>query len=145
MCKWAADSVIEDYGINPKKVHLIVGGPNINEDLLKKGTKLTCPKEPTKTNPLTISFIGKDWGSGVTHTVTGFKISSNTAHGFVGSGASTFTVKTSRAIGATATKIGAYAPMLLLQATPMWEEHDDFNFVQKRKQQQLLLQQLFHN
>ena len=38
-------------------------------------------------------FIGKDWGSGVTHTVTGFKISSNTAHGFVGSGASTFTVK----------------------------------------------------
>ena len=61
MCKWAVDSVIKDYGINPQKVHLIVGGPNINEDLLKKEKKLTCPKEPTKTNPLIIGFLGKDW------------------------------------------------------------------------------------
>lgn len=61
MCKWAADSVIKDYGINPQKVHFIVGGPNINEDFLKKGIKLTCPKEPTKTNPLIIGFLGKDW------------------------------------------------------------------------------------
>ena len=44
-----------------QKVHLIVGGPNINEDLLKKGTKLICPEEPTRTNPLIIGFLGKDF------------------------------------------------------------------------------------
>ena len=48
MCKWAADSVIQDYRINPQKVHLIVGGPNINEDLLKRKKKLACPKAPLK-------------------------------------------------------------------------------------------------
>ena len=34
MCQWAADSVINDYGINSKKVHVVVGGPNLEEEIL---------------------------------------------------------------------------------------------------------------
>ena len=44
MCKWAADSVIKDYGINQEKVHVIVGGPNLDEDILKKETIHFMPK-----------------------------------------------------------------------------------------------------
>ena len=28
MCEWATETVIKDYGINPAKVNVIVGGPN---------------------------------------------------------------------------------------------------------------------
>ena len=61
MCQWAADSLIKDYGINPSKVHVIVGGPNIDESLIKKVSNLSCPKEPNNSNPLIIGFLGKDW------------------------------------------------------------------------------------
>ncbi len=61
MCEWAAESVIKDYGINPAKVHVIVGGPNIDENLIEKVNNFSCPKEPNNSNPLIIGFIGKDW------------------------------------------------------------------------------------
>mgnify|MGYP001302187188 CR=1 FL=1 len=61
MCKWAADSVIKDYGINQEKVHVIVGGANLDEDILKKEDQPLCPKEPNQTDPLIIGFLGKDW------------------------------------------------------------------------------------
>ncbi|UAJ72563.1 glycosyltransferase [Synechocystis sp. PCC 7339] len=34
MCHWAADSVINDYGIDPSKVFVIPGGANLDEALL---------------------------------------------------------------------------------------------------------------
>ena len=61
MCQWAADSVIKDYGIDPKKVHVLVGGPNLDEGIIKKGTYLACPKEPNNEDPLILGFLGKDW------------------------------------------------------------------------------------
>ncbi len=61
MCQWAADSVINDYGINPEKVHLVVGGPNIEEELIENKNILFCPKEPSNSFPLVIGFLGKDW------------------------------------------------------------------------------------
>ena len=39
------------------------------------------------------AYIGKDWGSGNTKTITGFKVHATTQYGMVGSGASTFTLK----------------------------------------------------
>ena len=44
-----------------------------------------------QTSSQATSYIGKNWGS--SKTVTGFILYSNTQYGFVGSGASTFTVK----------------------------------------------------
>ena len=61
MCQWAADSVIKDYGIDPEKVHVIVGGPNLDENIIKKETYLSCPKEPHNSDPLILGFLGKDW------------------------------------------------------------------------------------
>lgn len=61
MCQWAADSIIKDYGIDRKKVHVIVGGPNLDESLIKKESYMFCPKEPNNSDPLVLGFIGKDW------------------------------------------------------------------------------------
>ena len=61
MCKWAEDSVINDYGIDPNKVHTVVGGPNLDEKFIRENVQQYCPKEPTESNPLVIGFIGKDW------------------------------------------------------------------------------------
>ena len=61
MCHWAADSVINDYGIDHKKVHVIVGGANLDEKYFNNEINLPSPKEPNQSNPLIIGFIGKDW------------------------------------------------------------------------------------
>ena len=61
MCQWAANSVINDYGINPKKVHLVVGGGNIEEEFVANKKNVSCPKEPSDSAPLVIGFLGKDW------------------------------------------------------------------------------------
>ena len=61
MCKWAEDSVINDYGIDPNKVHTVVGGPNLDEKFIRENVQQFCPNEPTESNPLVIGFIGKDW------------------------------------------------------------------------------------
>ena len=61
MCQWAADSVIKDYGINSKKVHVVVGGANLDEEFLDNKNNLLCPKQPSDAVPLFIGFLGKDW------------------------------------------------------------------------------------
>ena len=61
MCEWAADSVINDYGISSEKVHVVVGGANLEEELLDNKKNLYCPKEPSDSIPLFIGFLGKDW------------------------------------------------------------------------------------
>ena len=61
MCQWAVDSVIKDYGINPKKVHLVIGGPNLKEEEIKNKRNFSFPKEPSKSVPLVIGFLGKNW------------------------------------------------------------------------------------
>ena len=61
MCKWAENSVINDYGIDPNKVYTVVGGPNLEEKNIRENIKQFCPNEPTESNPLVIGFIGKDW------------------------------------------------------------------------------------
>tara|TARA_Y100001978_G_scaffold180981_1_gene176860 strand:+ start:348 stop:1490 length:1143 start_codon:yes stop_codon:yes gene_type:complete len=72
MCQWAADSVIKDYGINPKKVHVVVGGGNLDEEFIENKKNLFIPKEPSDSAPLVIGFLGKDWyrkGGGFTYEI----------------------------------------------------------------------------
>jgi glycosyltransferase involved in cell wall biosynthesis len=57
MCHWAADSVINDYGIDPSKVFVIPGGANLDEALLAQ----LPPSLPPPFQPLRLGFIGKDW------------------------------------------------------------------------------------
>jgi glycosyltransferase involved in cell wall biosynthesis len=55
MSGWAADSVVEDYGIPPSKVHVIVPGANLRD------CDVTGAVEPPPLDPLHLGFIGKDW------------------------------------------------------------------------------------
>ncbi len=60
--QWAAESVINDYSINPKKVYVIPGGANINIQLNQPDLHNSyAPLEPTNRNPLRLGFLGKDW------------------------------------------------------------------------------------
>jgi len=61
MGQWAADSVINDYGINPAKVHVVPGGANLDEALLAQLPAPTPPPPPSASQPLRLGFLGKDW------------------------------------------------------------------------------------
>ena len=61
MSEWAAKSVINEYGINASKVHILTGGAN-----LKKGILKTCFSQNNEINLISkekirLGFIGKDW------------------------------------------------------------------------------------
>ena len=60
MSREAAKSIIEDYNISARKVHVIPGGANLDEDHLAKVTK-SVESKPDALNPLRLGFIGKDW------------------------------------------------------------------------------------
>ena len=60
--QWAANSVIKNYSINPKKVFIVPGGANINIDNEKKSNLIGVnPPYPSKKYPLKLGFLGKDW------------------------------------------------------------------------------------
>jgi glycosyltransferase involved in cell wall biosynthesis len=61
MCQWAADSVINDYRIDPAKVHVVPGGANLDEALLAGLPNLPLPAAPSPDQPLRLGFLGKDW------------------------------------------------------------------------------------
>jgi glycosyltransferase involved in cell wall biosynthesis len=61
MCRWAADSVIADYGIDPAKVHVVPGGANLDEASLAALTAPPPPPIPSPEHPLRLGFLGKDW------------------------------------------------------------------------------------
>jgi glycosyltransferase involved in cell wall biosynthesis len=51
---WSAKAAVEQYGIDPRKVHIVPGGANLPD---------LSMVAPTRTNlePLRLGFIGKDW------------------------------------------------------------------------------------
>src|SRR5690606_36151404 len=56
MSRWCADSMVNDYGVDPRKVHIIPAGANVDGDLLA-----TMPNEvPRSLAPLRLGFLGKD-------------------------------------------------------------------------------------
>jgi glycosyltransferase involved in cell wall biosynthesis len=57
MARWAAESVINDYGIDPGKVFVVPGGANLEEALLQQLPSVS----PPPFQPLQLGFIGKDW------------------------------------------------------------------------------------
>lgn len=59
MSTWAAQSVVEDYGICPRKVHIIPGGANLDEEALTSSLK--APSFLSSLQPLRLGFVGKDW------------------------------------------------------------------------------------
>ncbi|MBD2459663.1 glycosyltransferase family 4 protein [Oscillatoria sp. FACHB-1407] len=59
MSPWAAQSVVEDYGVSGKKVHVIPGGANLNEAALPPIDKPFATFPPLQ--PLRLGFVGKDW------------------------------------------------------------------------------------
>lgn len=54
---WAAQSIVENYGVSSSKVHVILPGASIDEGKIKK---VELDKIPP-IQPLRLGFIGKDW------------------------------------------------------------------------------------
>lgn len=61
MCQWAADSVINGYGIDPAKVHVVPGGANLDETQLAQLPPAPMPPPPSAEQPLRLGFLGKEW------------------------------------------------------------------------------------
>lgn len=61
MCQWAADSVINDYGIDGAKVHVVPGGANLDESQLAELPATPPPPTPSAEHPLRLGFLGKEW------------------------------------------------------------------------------------
>lgn len=59
--QWAADSVINDYGIDPAKVHVVPGGANLDEHQLAQLSAMPPPPAPSAEKPLRLGFLGKEW------------------------------------------------------------------------------------
>lgn len=58
MSRWAARSVVNDYGIDPAKVHVVPAGANL--DLAVQAASINRSHIPAM-RPLRLGFIGKDW------------------------------------------------------------------------------------
>ena len=64
MSRWAADSVVQDYGISPQKVHIIGAGANLDETRLSSSltdVPADFHRAGDRFSPLRLGFIGKDW------------------------------------------------------------------------------------
>ncbi|MBK4728706.1 glycosyltransferase family 4 protein [Oxynema sp. CENA135] len=55
--RWAATSVINDYGVSPNKVHVVLPGASIDENIINKVGMNPSPP----LTPLRLGFIGMDW------------------------------------------------------------------------------------
>jgi glycosyltransferase involved in cell wall biosynthesis len=60
MSQWTADSLIDDYAIDPAKVHVVPGGANLDEQLVPQITPAK-PPPPSAEQPLRLGFLGKEW------------------------------------------------------------------------------------
>jgi glycosyltransferase involved in cell wall biosynthesis len=58
MSRWAADSVVEDYGVPDEHVHIVPGGANLREKDLPDSVGTTAAEN---LQPLRLGFIGKNW------------------------------------------------------------------------------------
>jgi len=58
MARWAASSVVLDYGIPAERVHVVGGGANLLGESLGGGEPAT---DPAETGFLRLGFVGKDW------------------------------------------------------------------------------------
>ncbi|MDB5696762.1 MAG: hypothetical protein JWN21_2305 [Sphingomonas bacterium] len=54
--RWAADSVVADYGVSPERVHVVVPGANLEPD--SYGRWHGQPRPPTPGGPLRLVFVG---------------------------------------------------------------------------------------
>lgn len=61
MCQWAANSVLNDYSIDPAKVHVVPGGANLDESQLAQLPPAPLPPPPSAEQPLRLGFLGKEW------------------------------------------------------------------------------------
>jgi glycosyltransferase involved in cell wall biosynthesis len=58
---WAATSVIQDYDADPKKVHVILPGASVPDDLATKAIALLKDPVEISMKPLRLGFVGVDW------------------------------------------------------------------------------------
>jgi glycosyltransferase involved in cell wall biosynthesis len=62
--RWAARSVIEEYGVSPEKVHVVVPGANLDHAIYSRWEKEELGRRKSDgalLAPLKLVFVGKDW------------------------------------------------------------------------------------
>lgn len=77
--QWAAHSVIEDYGISPARVHVVVPGANLDPDAYARWEKEEEDRRAGNSGvcdldrPVRFVFVGKDWKrKGLDRLLNGF-------------------------------------------------------------------------
>ncbi len=58
MCRWAARSVVEDYGIGADKIHVVTPGANLDTEAVQTAAMQGFDSD---LKPLRLVFVGKDW------------------------------------------------------------------------------------
>jgi glycosyltransferase involved in cell wall biosynthesis len=65
MARWVRDSLREVYGLSPERIHTVLAGANLPEDLvqlrLSNRGQRRSPERFTGRRPFRIGFTGKDW------------------------------------------------------------------------------------
>jgi glycosyltransferase involved in cell wall biosynthesis len=75
LSRWAADSVIRDYGIPPAKVRAVVPGANVDRDIYSHWFSQTPYRPILSEQPLRLVFTGKYWRrKGLDRLMGGFQI-----------------------------------------------------------------------
>lgn len=59
--RWAKEDVVNNYGIDPAKVHVVIPGPSLDLERLDRLTP-PGPRPPvTEADPLRLVLVGKEW------------------------------------------------------------------------------------
>lgn len=59
--RWAAQSIIQDYGISPEKVHAIIPGANLDRTTYLQWYSTATCRMRNPHDPLKLIFVGKYW------------------------------------------------------------------------------------
>lgn len=78
---WATRSVIEDYGVPPERVHVVVPGANLDPEAYARWEReaeqyrVANPSLPDADRPVRFVFVGKDWKrKGLDRLLRGFAL-----------------------------------------------------------------------
>lgn len=61
MSRWTAVSLLDDYRLDPSRVHVIPAGANLDENQLVQLPTAAPPPPPSPQQPLRLGFLGKEW------------------------------------------------------------------------------------
>jgi glycosyltransferase involved in cell wall biosynthesis len=75
LCAWAAQSIVEDYGISPERVHVVLPGANLDQVEYRMWERRATIPASCAGRPLRLVFVGKEWArKGLDTLMSGFRL-----------------------------------------------------------------------